>query len=237
MNFTNFFLNKNQTYIDPFSISHIILLIFTILFLIIIYKNQEKINLKKSRFILAFILIINWFLRRGSFIIYGVYNVKYNLDINFCNFTSVLTLLYCLTGNKQLYKYCSYLIFVGPLLSMIFPSSSFSIFNYSFYSFFIIHNLIFIFNYLFLIKENITYSKEDIKNIYLYILIYLLIVYIIDILFEFDYNMPSSFINMEFLSLHEFVIKKPITSYLIMLVVINILVIIANKILKYVKKV
>ena len=232
MKLRQFFLNQNDDMlIEPFGIIHLILIIITFLIMLIIYKKREKMNLKTSRIILSVILVINLILRRGSFIYYKVYDYHNHLDINFCNFTALLMLTYSLTGNKKLYKYCYYMVFIGPLLSMLFPCITFSLKNYSFYSFLILHHVLFIFNFVFYLKEDILFSKEDLIKVIKFIFGYFIIVYLIDILFKFDYNMIDTFINQDIFIINYLRNYVLIVSYLIMIIVIILLVKLASFIL------
>lgn len=232
MNLREFFLNQNDDMlIEPFSIMHFILILMTILIMLLIYKKKDKINLKTSRIILAVILLINLVLRRGSFIYYGVYDYHYHLDINFCNFTAILMLIYSLTGNKKLYKYCYYMVFIGPLLSILFPCLTFSLKNYSFYSFLILHYILFIFNFIFYLKEDISFSKENLIKVIKFIIGYFITVYIIDYLFKFDYNMIDTFINMDIFIINYLRNYGLIISYFIMIITIIFLLILASFIL------
>ena len=232
MNLRKFFLNQNDDMlIEPFSIMHFILILMTILIMLLIYKKRDKINLKTSRIILAVILVINLVLRRGSFIYYGVYDYHYHLDINFCNFTAILMLIYSLTGNKKLYKYCYYMVFIGPLLSILFPCLTFSLKNYSFYSFLILHYILFIFNFIFYLKEDISFSKENLIKVIKFIFGYFIIVYMIDYLFKFDYNKIDTFINMDIFIINYLRNYGLIISYFIMIITIIFLLILASIIL------
>ena len=163
--------NYNYGKIELFSIGHIIMVLITILFSIYVLKNNNKISnlntkqVQNIRVILASILIINMIVRRGSYIYFGYYDWHYNLDINFCNFTSILFLIYLLTSNKKIYNYCYYMIFVGPLLSIILPSTNLYLSNYSFYSFLIIHHLLFVSNLIFMCIEKKDYLRNDFYNV------------------------------------------------------------------------
>lgn len=232
MNLRKFFLNQNDgMLIEPFSIMHFILILITLIIMLLIYKKRDKINLKTSRIILAVVLVINIILRRGSFIYYGVYDYHSHLDINFCNFTAILMLIYSLTGNKKLYKYCYYMVFIGPLLSILFPCLTFSLKNYSFYSFLILHYILFIFNFIFYLKEDISFSKGNLIKVIKFILRYFVIVYIIDYLFKFDYNKIDTFINMDIFIINYLRNYGLIISYLIMIIVIMLLLLLASFIL------
>lgn len=180
-----FLLNQNTNLIiSIFSKYHIGLIILTFLLVCLIINNKEKfinMNEKKKkvlRYTLAGILIINFILRRGSFIYYGVYNWKYHLDINFCNFTSIMFLTYSLTGNKKIYEICYYMAFIGPFVSILCPSVNFSPLNYSFYSFIILHHIIFIFNIMFMYAEKLEYKKNALKKIIIFLVIYFSAIYL-----------------------------------------------------------
>lgn len=232
MNLREFFLNQNDDMlIEPFSVMHFILILMTILIMLLIYKKIDKINLKTSRIILAVILVINLVLRRGSFIYYGVYDYHYHLDINFCNFTAILMLIYSLTGNKKLYKYCYYMVFIGPLLSILFPCLTFSLKNYSFYSFLILHYILFIFNFIFYLKEDILFSKESLIKVIKFIFGYFITVYMIDYLFKFNYNKIDTFINMDIFIINYLRNYGLIISYFIMIIVIMLLLLLTSFIL------
>lgn len=198
----NFLLNQNQGLeIKIFSIYHLffIVLTFLICLLIIINKNYF-INLKNSkkkklRYIIAFILIINFILRRGSYIVFNIYDYHYHLDINFCNFTSIVFLIYCLTGNKKIYNISYYMILTGPLMAILLPSANLSLLNYSFYSFVILHYLIFISNLIFMYCEDYKYSKENFIKYLIFITLYSVLVYLFNFIFGTSYNLPLSFVN------------------------------------------
>lgn len=239
----NFFLNQqNDLIIEIFSIYHFFLIYIVLLFSYIIIKNKDKfINLdkimqKKLRFLLFFILLINFILRRGSFIYYGVYNYKIHLDINFCNFTSILFMIYCISGNKNLYKICYYMTFVGPLLSIIFPSTNISPLNYSFYSFVILHHLIFIFNVMFMYIEKINSNKIEFIKIILFIIIYLSCTFFFNYIFKTSYNVPLTFINFHLNEIIPFYNLNLISSVIIMLAVIFINLVVGRFFLKFVNK-
>lgn len=234
-----FLLNQHTNLIiSIFSKYHIGLIILTFLLVCLIINNKEKfINMnekkkKVSRYTLAGILIINFILRRGSFIYYGVYNWKYHLDINFCNFTSIMFLTYSLTGNKKIYEICYYMAFIGPFASILCPSVNFSPLNYSFYSFIILHHTIFIFNIMFMYAEKLEYKKNALKKIIIFLVIYFSTIYLFDFIFNTTYNMPNSFLNKAILD--NKVIKVCLNiKYLVMYSIVSINIFIARKFLKY----
>jgi len=198
----SFFLNQNNDLIiEIFSLEHFLLILLTLLFSLLLIINKQKfINLnykgkRKLQLILAFILFINFILRRGTFIYYNVYDWHYHLDINFCNFTSILYFVYFIFDNKKIYKICYYMTFVGPLLAILLPSVNITPLNYSFYSFLILHHFIFIVNIVFIYVENIKFNNNEFYHIVVFIAIYFFGIYIFNIFFDTKYNIATGFIN------------------------------------------
>ena len=237
----NFLLNQNNDVIlKIFSVEHIMIVIFTLLIVMLIINNKEKfidINLKQQkiyRYVLVIILITNFIIRRGSFIYYDVYDWHNHLDINFCNFTSIMFLIYGITGSKKIYNICYYMAFIGPLLSIIIPSVNLSPLNYSFYSFFILHHMVFIFNIIFMFIEKKEYSKSDYKKSCIFLIIYFILVYIFDYFMKVNYNFPISFVNENIrkLSLYETLINIKYFDFLVMFLIIISLLLFARKILQ-----
>ena len=237
----DFLLNQSNGFkIEIFSKYHFLLILLTLLFVLWVIVSKEKfINMntkvKKSiKLTLAIILIVNWIIRRGSFIYYGVYNWHNHLDINFCNFTSIMFLIYCLTGNKKLYTICYYMAFIGPLIAILIPSVTLKPLNYSFYSFIILHHLVFIFNFMFLYMENYKYRKEDLKNTSIFLIVYFLGIYIFNIFTGTKYNMPMGFVNnqIENTVFIKFLSFSNLTLFFSLIFVVIFLMLVAKKILK-----
>ena len=236
-----FLLNLNDGYnIEIFGISHICLILLTIIAIIIIVKNKYTIssfsNVTKRtiRLFLAAILLINLFIRRGSFIYYGVYSWQVHLDINFCNFTSLLFLIYSLSGNKKIYSLCFYMAFIGPLMAILFPSVNISPLNYSFYSYLIIHHLIFVVNFIFLFTENLSYSKEDFYHVSGFLIIYFLIIKLFNLLFQTTYNELGDLINIKLTTnfFIDYICSNFLTTNLVFYLFVILLLLLGRKILR-----
>lgn len=236
-----FFLNQDTNlFISLFSKYHICLVMLCFLLVCLIINNKEKFinisNNKKTvlRYVLAILLMTNFLLRRGSFIYYGVYDWRYHLDINFCNFTSIIIFIYCITGNKKIYEICYYMVFIGPFLSIIFPSVNFSPFNYSFYSFIVLHHIVFIFNIIFMYSEKLKYNKNNFKKAIFFLIIYFCLIYLFNIFFNTRYNTPITFLNQSIKnnnSIYNYLSCFYI-DYIIMFVIIWLLITFAKKVLQ-----
>lgn len=190
--------------------------------LIILYnknklKNISDINKKRIRITFGIILLVSWLIRRGSFIYYGVYNIKYHLDLGFCNMNVLLFITYCLTGNKKIYKFCYYSAFVGPLLSILFPAVTTSINNYSFITFILNHNILFLMNLVFCIFEGLKQKSSNTKVIFLIGYAYVFFTNILDIVFNLNYNKLVGFISDKY-------VQNGIVSYLSNNLIISLII-------------
>lgn len=231
-----FWVNQNNNYIiELFSFCHLLLIGITIIIVVLLYFNKKKISnisdrrKRIIRIIIGTILLLNIILRRGSFWYYNVYDWRNHLDINFCNFTSILFIIYSFSGNKSIYNICYYMTFIGPLLSILFPSTNLKLFNYSFISYLIIHHLIFLYNYFLMYAERKKYNKKDLLNATLFIIMYFIIVYVFNIIFGTNYNLPTTFLNPYFIDMLN---KLNINNYLLFLG-FGVIVIMFLKIGKY----
>ena len=88
-----------------------------------------------------------------------------------------------------------------------------------------------IFNFIFYLKEDISFSKENLIKVIKFIIGYFITVYIIDYLFKFDYNMIDTFINMDIFIINYLRNYGLIISYFIMIITIIFLLILASFIL------
>ena len=237
-----FFLNQNNDFIiNLFSIEHFLLIFLTILITILIINNKTYLeNISKRKFnllkvIFALVIITNIILKRGSLIYYNVYDFRYNLDLNFCDFTNIMFLIYLFTNNQKIYNICFYMAFVGPLLSILFPVSNLSLANYSFYSFIISHYFIFIINFILMFMNKKIYKKKEFIQAVIFIYSYILCTLIIDYIFDTNYNIPLNYLNIiiEDSKLITILSQTIITTYLTFFLVIFLFLLVGKKFLKY----
>ncbi len=236
-----FLLNLNSEYqISLFSVPHIILTLITLmLVLLIINKRKIFVNLsdnKKKIIRLSFgiLLLINLFVRRGSYIYYGVYDWHYNLDINFCNFTSIIFIFYCFSNNKKVLNICFHMAFVGPLLLIILPSSNLNPLGYSFYSFILIHHIVFIFAFIFIFMDNFKSDESQMFDVIRFLIIYYTVIFTFDYIYSVNYNYPLTFVNSLFINQSFFcnIFDNNIIVFIIYFFVITIMLVLGNKVLK-----
>lgn len=237
-----FFLNLNNTSsITLFSIPHILMISITfILAFIIIYKRYKISKIPPKlynimRILFGIVLVLNFILRRGSFIYYNVYNWRIHLDINFCNFTSIMTIIYCFTNNKKILNICYHMAFIGPLIAIILPSYNLMPYGYAFYSFLILHNGVFLFILFSIFANKLEWSKERRFQTIKFLIIYYVIIFTFDYFFKVNYNMPLSFVNVSITNIPfiNFLANNNVIVFCIYFIIIFALTYLGNYSLKF----
>ena len=238
----NFFLNKNLLLrIKLFDMYHLFFVFLVIFFSLIVILNKnkivklDKITQKKIRILFGCLLLIILVIKNGSLIYYESFDWKKNLDLGFCNFTSVMFIIYCFTGSKKIYPICYLMTFIGPLISILGPSYDISPLNYNFYTFIIMHHLVFIFNLVFMFIENYKYDKKIFNKSVIFVLVYTILIYIFDFLTDSIYNNPLLFVNPKyrFTETINFLAYNYFTTILVFYFVVYILIYICKKTLVF----
>lgn len=228
-----FLLNLNPVNCKLFFVFHTLVLLFTFFILIVLIINNkkiQKINFTRIRYLFGIVLLINWIIRRGSFLYYGVYNYKYHLDIGFCNLTSILMIVYCFLDSKKLFSLIYYLSFCCLPLAILFPSINYSFNQYGFYSFVINHHINFLMITIFSINNGLKYKKKEFKYCGFLIFIIFISVIFINNLINTNYNSLSSLLNPKFLNF------KFIISIIENLIISNIFLLIVGIIMIHIGK-
>lgn len=155
-----------------FGIIHFGCLFVLALLFVLIYKNRQKIkkikNKKRVKLIMFIILMSNMVIWYGSYIYYGVYDIKVHLPLHFCFIAGNLFMIYLLTGYRKLYEVAFFFTFVGPLPAVIFPDLVSSFDSFIFYQYFISHHLLMVFSYFILYMDNFTITYKHAIQAYLY---------------------------------------------------------------------
>lgn len=204
MTMKNFLLNFNKGInFSIYTNVHAATLLITYIIMVIIIINKEKIsnirNKNRIRVLFGIILLLFMVVRRGAYIYYQIYDIRYHLDLGFCNALVILFIIYCLTGNKKLYYFCYYGSFVGPFLSIMFPAINISINNFSFIIFLLFHNILFLMNLVFCVFENYKLEKSKYFFIMFVFMIYIFITNVVDLISGCSYNQLSNFIANRYL--------------------------------------
>lgn len=178
-----------------FGIVHFGCITFLIILLILIYKNRNKIKKikrkKKIKIIMFIILISNMLIWYGSYIYYGIYDIKIHLPLHFCFIAGNLFMIYLLTGLRKLYKITFFFTFIGPLPAVIFPDLVSSFDAYIFYQYFISHHLLMAFSYFVLYMDDFHITKKHMIQAFFLINLLLIIMMKVNDIFGTNYIMSK----------------------------------------------
>ena len=168
-----------------------------IISLIMVYKYRYKIknikdeNKKKIRLTMFIILISNMLIWYGSYIYYGVYDIRVHLPLHFCFIAGNLFMIYLLTLNRKLYKVVFFLTFIGPLPAVIYQDLVSSFDYFVFYQYFISHHLLMIFSYFILYMDDFTIKLKDVFRTFVWANIIFITMMIINQIFGTNYIMSK----------------------------------------------
>lgn len=183
-----FFSNETGVVFEAFSFLHILLFVFTILGILFIYFNREKIrNHEKERNIakgMAIFALI-WELGLKAWQIYHGDNPLGILPIGLCAFTLYFG-MYALFFKSRTAFSIAYLWSWGAILSVLFPDISYSYDRYRFYQFMIGH-MFFFFMYMYMLFVYKWYpnKKDWIRSIIVLLSITIILIILSNIM---DYN-------------------------------------------------
>lgn len=197
-----FFLSRYTKFdFNLFDFQHICLIIITIIGLILIYKYRKKIinlkevKIKKIRYLFVFIILINMFLYRGSYLYYGVYNIKIHLSLYYCHLVNYIFVFFLFLNYKKFYKISYILCWIGAFWTVLFPDISGGIDCFIFYCSFISHNLVLIFVTFMVVVNKLKITIKDLLIGIFICFILFFITYLINIDFGTNFNSPYSILK------------------------------------------
>lgn len=169
--------------------------LFISLFLIYYYRHKIKCidmaRKNKIRRIMFIILISNMLIYYGSYIYYGVYDIRVHLPLHFCFIAGILFMIYLITRSKKLYHIVFFLTFIGPLPAVIYPDLVSSFDYYVFYQYFISHHLLMIFSYFILYMDDHRITFNHVFWTYIWANVIFIIMMIVNYIFGTNYIMSS----------------------------------------------
>lgn len=165
--------------------------------LFMIYKNRHKIKNKneksknKIRMIMFIILISNMLIYYGSYIYYGVYDIRVHLPLHFCFIAGILFKIYLLTKSKKLFHVVFFFTFIGPLPAVIYPSLVSSFDYFVFYQYFISHHLLMIFSYFIFYMDDHRIRLNDVFWTYIWANVIFITMMFVNYIFKTNYIMST----------------------------------------------
>lgn len=197
-----FFLSRNTNFeFELFGFQHMILIFITVIGLILIYKFRFKINnlnekqIKKIRYTIISLILINMLLYRGSYIYYGVYDIKKHLSLYYCHIVNYLFVFCLIINYKPMYKLIYILVWIGSFWTVLFPDISGGIDCFIFYCSFISHNLVLLFITFMICKYKLKLNLKNLLYCFVVCVIIFVVTYVINYDFGTDFNSPYSILK------------------------------------------
>ena len=179
----------------PFNLfgnQHKICICLTILLIMLLYIKKDKIKKMKHqkvfRYIFSIVLLSNLLIYRISYMYYGLYNIKIHLSLYYCFLINYFFIIGLIINYKPFYKKIYILWWIGCFWAILFPDLSVGIDRFLFYSFFISHNLLFVFILFIVIYNNLNINFKDLCIGFLIALSIFIVSNIINIDFGTRYN-------------------------------------------------
>ncbi|MFN0729699.1 YwaF family protein [Polaribacter gochangensis] len=136
----DFFLKENSDFI-PFSVQHLLVVVFLFLFGYILIKwakkQSEKIQILTGNILtitISLFVIIGFVLRLYS----NNFNIQEHLPLHLCSFLALIIPIVSIKRNYVHYEIVFFLILAGTLQSLITPSS-YSFLNFEFFRYWFVH--------------------------------------------------------------------------------------------------
>lgn len=198
----DFLLSKNRNFpFELFGKQHILMIIITLYLFVLIFIFRKKIfklsertfNILRIMFI--FIILGNMLLYRGSYIYYGVYNIKIHLSLYYCHIVNYLFVIALLINYKPFYKFVYGLCWIGPIWTVIFPDFLVGIDCFIFYSSFISHNLLLVFITFILVLKGIKYNFYDFLKCLFIAMSIFIFTNVVNYDFGTSFNKPDTLLN------------------------------------------
>lgn len=189
-----FFRSKEDGFVfDSYSFLHLILFAFMVIVAILLYKYRRKIRENKKiykyvRFIFIFLLVF----QQISFLYFICYvrkdTINEALPLYTCRI-SIYSGFFALIFNSNNLKILT--IFwglIGGIIGLIFPDlMPYSWPHIMYVNFFLTHFLVFWVSLFFLIVDKIKIKKENLKFLFIFVNVFLLITEIINLKFNLNY--------------------------------------------------
>lgn len=180
-----------------FGFWHILMTVVTIISIILIYTNREKIRKwkyhdKPMRYLIAFTMFLNMTVYYLSKIVLGTYDIRVHLPLHFCFISGYLFMFLLVINRKKMFKYVYFFSYAGPLPAIILPDLICGPDRFIFWQFFISHHFFIISSMyvLFVLDYKIT-RKDALKSI-LYANVIFGLVFIFNQVFHTNYIMTST---------------------------------------------
>lgn len=189
-----FFVNENPKFLfKPFGLIHNIFTITTIVFLIIIYFNRNRISkmdktiANKFLIISSIILFLNMLIYTFGNLYYGSFNYKENLPFHLCFIANYMYMFAIIFKKPNLLRYTFFLGIIGPTAAILWPDLISTIDNYNFWQLVISHHFFINLSLFTYYKERQILTKKDMVKALILIYILIAIMLPFNLIFKTNY--------------------------------------------------
>jgi len=177
-----------------FGLTHIILILITIISIFLIYKYKNKLrNYKNIKYIIVGILFLNMIIYILGAVFAGIFNIQEHLPIHYCYITGFMFMYMILKEKKNWFNFLYYAIFFCTITVIIFKDPNITYDRYEFILLFISHHFLLISSFYTLYVLKYPVDKYGYKSFAIYSAIVYLIVFMINRFLGTDYIFNTSF--------------------------------------------
>lgn len=189
-----FFVNETPKFLfKQFGLIHCIFISIPIIFLILIYKNRNKIakipkeKTKKILKISAIILLLNMLIFTFGFLYYGVFDYKRHLPFHLCFIANYMFMYGILFEKEWILKYTIFLCFIGPIPAILWPDMISTIDNFEWWQYVISHHFFIIISFFSYYALEYKVELKNYIKVFIFTNLLMFIMYPFNLIFNTNY--------------------------------------------------
>ena len=170
-----FFVNETPKFLfKQFGLIHNIFILISIIGVILVYKNRNKISKisknksKKILKIIAIILLLNMIIFTVGFLSYGVFDYKRHLPFHLCFIANYMFMYGILFEKEWILKYTVFLSFIGPIPAILWPDFISTIDNFEWWQYVISHHVFIIASFFSYYALAYKIEKKDFIKVFIF---------------------------------------------------------------------
>ena len=189
-----FFVNETPKFLfKQFGLIHCIFISIPIIFLILIYKNRNKIakipkeKTKKILKISTIILLLNMLIFTFGFLYYGVFDYKRHLPFHLCFIANYMFMYGILFEKEWILKYTIFLCFIGPIPAILWPDMISTIDNFEWWQYVISHHFFIIISFFSYYALEYKVELKNYIKVFIFTNLLMFIMYPFNLIFNTNY--------------------------------------------------
>ncbi len=194
-----FFVNESPKFLfKQFGLIHHIFILLSIIGIILIYVNRNKISKipketsKKILKTIAIILLLNMIIFTVGFIYYGVFDYKKHLPFHLCFIANYMFMYGILFNKEWILKYTIFLCFIGPIPAILWPDFISTIDNFEWWQYVTSHHVFILTSFFSYYALGYKIVKKDFIKVFILTNLLMLVMYPFNIAFDTNYIFSTS---------------------------------------------